>query len=399
MKIYKSSFMMLALTSFSLTLSAQESTKMQDFEHMFTAGKVSGKVQTMYAWYEQKQKGLSNSSASAVGGVLKYELAPFHGFNAGVAFYTSHDIDFATGDGRHHNSELSSSKGDYTQMAQAYLNYKYKDFNLRVGRQVLDTPLADSDDIRMISNSFEAYVATYDYKGFEFMAGNIQSMQGYDADLDTPWIQTGKNGTNFGGISYDDGLQLNLWYYNVTNEVNAFYFDGGTKYEINKDSFVHAMVQYLHEDELSSSGYESDIYGAMAEVVSHGVTLSIAYNASLSSPSKMSFSGFGGGTLFTSMDTLILDDIADDRDTRAVVPSIGYEIENVNISYAYGDFQGDVNSAGKKAHITEQDISIEYDVNDKFLISCLYAMQDDKENSVKTEHDWNRLQLLAKYNF
>ncbi|ADN08572.1 hypothetical protein [Sulfurimonas autotrophica] len=380
-------------------MEVKEVSVTDNLKHMFKDAKVSGQIRAMYAGYEQKEQNVDNNYATALGGKLKYELAQLQGFNAGVAFYTSHDLNFASGDNTYHNNELSSSDGSYTQTAEAYLNYKYQDFNFRAGRQVLDTPLADSDDIRMISNSFEAYVATYNYNGFEFMAGNIQSWQGYDAGLDTPWEKTGKNGTNFGGVAYNNVWELNLWYYNITDVVNAFYFDGGIEYNINKDILIHAMVQYLDENELALSGYESTIYGAMAEFVSHGVSVGIAYNKSFGTQSKMSFSGFGGGTLFTSMDTLILDDIADDRDTHSLVPSIGYEIQNFSFLYAYGDFKGDADSLGKKAHIIEQDVSLEYNVNDEFLVACVYAMQEDKANSVKTDHDWNRFQLMVNYNF
>ncbi|WP_457743455.1 hypothetical protein [Sulfurimonas sp.] len=369
------------------------------FKHMFKDGKISGQIRTIYAGYEQKAQNTPNNYATAIGGKLKYELAELAGFNAGMAFYTSYDMNFATGENLKHNNELSSSKGSYTQTSEAYINYKYKDFNFRAGRQVLDTPLADTDDIRMISNSFEAYVATYDYNGFNFMAGNIQTWQGYDAGLDTPWEKTGKNGTNFGGVSYNDVWELNLWYYNITEQLNALYFESGIQYDINEYSLIHLMVQYLDERELASSGYASKIYGAMAEVVVHGVSFGIAYNKSFTNSSKMSFSGFGGGTLFTSMDTLILDDITEDRNTYSFVPSIGYTIEDFNFLYAYGDFRGDTNTQKKKAHIMEQDISLEYNANDEFLVSCVYAMQKDKENSVKTEHDRNRFQLMVNYNF
>ena len=55
-------------------------------------------------------------------------------------------------------------------MAEAYINYKYDTLNFRAGRQVLNTPLADSDDICMIQNTFEAYVATYN-----LWSGNLNS--------------------------------------------------------------------------------------------------------------------------------------------------------------------------------------------------------------------------------
>ena len=207
-------------------MQTKEVSVTDNLKHMFKDAKVSGQIRMMYAGYEQKEQNVANNHATALGGKLKYELAELNGWNGGVAFYTSHDLNFASGNNTYHNNELSSSDGSYTQLAEAYVNYKYKDFNFRAGRQILDTPLADSDDIRMISNSFEAYVASYNYNGFSFMAGNIQSWQGYDADLDTPWEKTGKNGTNFGGVAYNDVWELNLWYYNVTDIVNAIYLDG-----------------------------------------------------------------------------------------------------------------------------------------------------------------------------
>jgi len=268
-------------------LNKKEVSITDSFKYMFKDGKISGQLRTMYAVYKQKAQYTPNNYATAIGGKLKYELAELYGFNAGVAFYTAHDMNFATGENAKHNNELSSSNGSYTQTAEAYINYNYKEFNFRAGRQILDTPLADSDDIRMISNTFNAYVATYKYNGFNFMAGNIQSFQGYDAGLDTPWEKTGKNGTNFGGVSYNNVWELNLWYYNITDVTNAFYFDGGIQYDINKDSLIHLMVQYLDESELDASGYASKIYGAMAEVVVHGVSLGIAYNKSFTNSSKM----------------------------------------------------------------------------------------------------------------
>ena len=368
-------------------------------KHMFEDAKVSGELKTMYVGYNQKEVGVDNSYATAIGGILKYELAELNGFNAAVAVYTSHDVSSLTGDGTKHNSELSSSRGSYTQMSEAYLNYKYKDFNFRAGRQVLNTPLADSDDIRIIQNTFEAYVATYDYKAFELMAGHINSWQGYDAGLDDGWSKAGENGTNFGGVSYNNVLELNAWYYNITKETNAAYFDFGIQYGITKDMIFHAMAQYLKEDELSNSGYKTEIYGGMVEYVIHGLSFNIAYNQADSRNGKESFSGTGGGTLFTSMDTMILDEIAQDRKANAIVSGISYNYKDFNFLYAYGSFKGDRNSLGEKENIVEQDISFEYNVDAKFTLAALYAMQEDRQHSQKTAHDWNRSQLMLQYNF
>jgi len=380
-------------------LDKKDSSIVDSFKHMFVDGKVSGQIRTMYVGYEQKELGAQNTHATALGGILKYELAEFNGLNAGVAAYTSHDINFASGDGAKHNNELSSSDGDYTQMAEAYLNYKYNDLNLRVGRQLLDTPLADSDDIRMIKNSFNAYALTYNYAGVDFMLAHLKSWQGYDADLDDPWNKTGKEGTNLVGASYSEEIEFNLWYYNITNNLNALYFDGGFEYAFEKEYQLHCMAQYLHENELDNSGFAADIYGAFAEFVAYDIGFNIAFDKSNRKTGKQTFSGNGGGSMFTSMDTSIIDDIANDRDVLAIVGGVVYSFRDFNFLYAYGDFSGGKNSAGQKEHKVEQDLSIEYNVNDEFLVSAVYASVSDKEYSVKTQNDWNRMQVMINYNF
>jgi len=380
----------------------KEVSSVEKFKHMFSDGKVSGQLRSVYAGYEQLKFGETDTYATALGGGLKYELASLYGFNGAVAFKTSQDLDFATGDKKKakHNPELSSSKGNYTELSEAYINYTYKDFNFRAGRQVLDTPLADSDDVRMISNTFEAYVITYELNNFSFMAGNLQKWQGTDAGLDDGWVDAGDTGTTFGGISYDDKIiEFNAWYYNVTKLTNAFYTDLGLNYQFNDDFSLHGGVQYLNEGELDNSGVKADIYGVMAEFVAYDLGFNIAYNSSSKQTAKESFSGFGGGSLFTSMDTMILDGITADRDASSVVAGLSYAIGDFNLLYAYGDFKGDADSTGVKEHIIEQDMGFEYNLNDEFVVSAIYVMEEDKENSAKTDSDWNRAQVMLNYNF
>ncbi|MFA5233091.1 MAG: OprD family outer membrane porin [Sulfurimonas sp.] len=369
---------------------------------MFEEGKISGEIRSMYAEYNLKKAGEKDIYATAIGGYLKYESAELNGFSAAAAFALSHDVGFATGDeGVKQNPELSSSDGEYSVLREAYLNYKSGDFNFRAGRQIIDTPLADSDDIRMIANTFEAYIASYQLSNFSFMAGKLQKWQGYDADLDIGWTRAGKDGTWFGGVSYaDDMLEANAWYYNITKLTNAAYFDLTLGYEMNSDISLSAAVQYLNESEISSSATKADIYGALVELSAYGFTLGAAYNKSNRKAGKESFSGFGGGALFTSMDTMILNEITYDRDAEAVVGSISYEIDKLTLSYAYGNFDGDADGLGDRAHIVEQNIGAEYTViEDKLLVRAIYAMQNNKESLVKTDNDWSRFQLMVAYSF
>ncbi len=392
-----------AIDSFSQVQEKDVST-VSKFKAMFSEGKVTGQLRMVAAGYDLKEIGESDNYAAAAGGMLKYELAELNGFNAGVAFTTSQDIDFITGDKNHakHNPELSSSEGAYTELTEVYVNYKNSGLNIRLGRQLLDTPLADSDDIRMVPNTFEAYVASYDISDFTLMAGNIQSWQGADTGLDDGWVNTGDSGVSFGGVAYSNILETSAWYYDISKEgeaTNALYLDLGVDYAFSDDLTLYASMQYLSEKEVDNSGVEADIYGVLVEGVAYGIGVNIAYNKSSAKDGKRSFSGIGGGTMYTSMDTMIIDEITQDRDADALVLGLVYSLSDWNFLYAHGTFKGDANSAGVKAHIVEQDIGFEYSVNDEFVLAAIYVMQEDLENSVKGENDWNRAQLMVKYDF
>ncbi len=375
-------------------------------KRMVKYGKISGEVRSIYTHYDNADA--TNTYATAVGTQLKYELAKFKGFNGGIALSLSRDINAWSGDTLSYTNELSSEDGSYAQMSELYIDYEYENFSLRGGRQVLDTPLADSDDVRMIPNTFEAYIVNYTLNDFSFMGGLIKEWQGADAGLDTqePWQETGKDGTYFGGVSYESDLFAgSAWYYDVSeNDVEnvasqSAYADISSHYDINENVAIYGGLQYLNQREQSNSGVKSSIYGANAEVLAYGLGLNLAYNKAEKYSGKNSFSGFGGGTLFTSMDSMIIDAIADDREAEAVVAGLSYSIGDFNLLYAYGDFKGGANSAGQKEHIVEQDIGLEYTPSENITIASIYTMNDDKENTATNDGNWNNFRVLFSYNF
>ena len=389
----------------------KEITVVDKFRHMFEDGKVTGQIRSMYMGYDEKNS--NNRDATAIGGMLKYELASFNGFGGGVAFRTSNDITALSGEGADHNNELSGDSKSYNQLSQAYLSYKYDAFTLKAGRQVLDIPLADSDDIRMIPNSFNAYVLAYKADSFEIKGGYFDRWQGSDAGLDDNWVKTGKNGTLFGGIIYDGEIfEANGWMYGFSNASqsaivdgadangnNSYYVDFGAHYHINKDIHIHGVAQYLKQNERDNSGVSSEIYGLMGEFVIKDLTLNVAYNDAKHQAGKHSFSGYGGGYLFTNMDAMILDEITEDRRAYAWVGGLNYALGDVNFLYAYGDFKGDADSAGVKAHITEQNIGLEYNHSEELTIATLYVIDRNKEDSSSEDFNNDNFRILVTYNF
>jgi len=378
----------------------KEVSEVDKIKKMFTNVKASGELRAVYA----TAPATGGAYATAIGGIIKYELAEYRGFNAATAVYTAYKTPFASGDGVKFNDEITSSQGNHTDMSEAYLNYRYDDLNIRIGRQVLDTPLADADDIRMIKNTFEAYTIKYENDGLNMMLGYINNWHGTDAGLDDGWVDAGDKGTHFAGIAYSEGLEFDAWYYNFSSSLipienignNSAYVDIGVEYHVNDEILLHMMAQYLYQSEIDNSGIEASIIGALVEVVVSNIGFNLAINQSYKHKGKSSFTGIGGGALFTNLDTMGLDVISADRDSRAIVAGVSYEYKNFGCTYAYGDFSGDEDSIGDNEHIIEQDIGASYNLNDEFVVGLIYSLYDDKKNSAQ---DWNRGQVILNYNF
>ena len=367
-------------------------------EGSLSEGKVTGEIRSKYLGVSSDAQ---DNHATAIGAMIKYESASLYDMSAGFGFNTSEDIGSLSGDRskNERNPELSSSNGEYTVLSEAYLNYSNSNLNVRLGRQVVDTPLADSDDIGMIANTFEAYMATYELSNITLTAGNLQKWQGVDTGLDDGWLDTGDTGTWLGGITYSSDVEASAWFYSVGGLTNAIYADVSYTQKINDDTSLNIAGQFINEAEVDNSGVEANIIGASLGLEVQGLGLSLAYNQSSKADAKASFSGFGGGTLFTNMDIMIIDEITEDRDAQAFVIGASYAISHLNLSYAYGNFTGDANSLSAKEHIVEQDIILEYELNENLALEVIYVMSSDEESSVDTGFDFNSAEVKLSYVF
>ena len=387
----------LLFSLFSLNLFAQT-----QLSESVTNGFFSVEIASTYIQKQLDNAHSENNYATALGGQFKYETAPFEGFNAVGAFYISQDINFATGEvsNTKQNSELSSTKGNYTELAEAYINYNYKDINLRTGRQVIDTPFANSDPIRMVKNTFEATIATYKSDEFTLVAGKILNWQGYDAGLEKGFTPVGKSGAWLGSVGFSsESIDASIWLYEISDLADIFYTDAGVHLHVSDDSVLHVRAQYISQQELSKSTINAQIYGVLSRLELYGLSINLAYNKAKCDKGKSSFSGFGGGTLYTSMDTMILDNISAQRQSEAFSTALSYDFKNFKLFYALGEFVGKKNYLGEKADIIEQNIGFEYNINNDFQFSAIYVKESDKIDPKNVQNNSNRAQINLTYSF
>ncbi|WP_455756855.1 OprD family outer membrane porin [Sulfurimonas sp.] len=400
----------------SLLISASYAAdSVNSINDMFANGKVSGQVRLGYIKNSTSVAASKDTSATAVGGQLKYETAAYHGLSLGAAMYTSNSISSLSGDDKkaEYNEDLASSEKDYTELAEAYVNYSSGGLNIRAGRQLIDTPLADSDDIRMTPHTFEAYVISYAMNNFTFIGANVRSWQGVDAGYANvtgntwPEVGTDNEGVWMGAALYsNDMIEAGAWYYDVGNLAKAFYVDAVMPFKLSDNLEVVVGAQYLDEDELKNdagaqSGIEGSVVGLMAESSVNDFGLSLAYNKADTKDTKNIFGGYGGGPFFTNMDTMTADNLTTGySDATSIVVGMSYTMSGIEASVAYGDFKADAIAGGVEAHVTELDIGLAYSYNEgEADFTLMYVIGDDKKSSTKTSYDDSHIQITGNYNF
>ena len=402
---------------------------------LFENGKVSGQIEVMYSGYKESGINATNADpySTAIGGQLMYKSAHLNGFAVGAEFTTVHEIAELSGedDEAERSTMMVSGEGDYTELSQAYLEYVNAGLTLRVGRQLIDAPLADRGNIRIVNNTFQGYTLRYDMEAllyendsFAIIAGYLDKWQGTDTGLvdssyspasTDSWQNTGDNGTAFIGVSYEsDIFHFCAWYYDISktdpntnsfgqNIANRSIYADVTYHAINKEAFsIDISAQYLQQNEDDNSGIEADIYGVMLEANVDDFSFLLAYNKRDSDDTQTSFSGFGGGTLYTNLDNMIIDTIGG-GDVDAYVAAITYSIGDATIGYVHGSFLRDATSTLAKEEIIEHNIGVEYSVNDNLTLFGIITLNDDKEDTgtgtIYNSGDFTNIRVAASYNF
>lgn len=116
----------------------------------------------------------------AIGGKLGYISPGWRGLSAGATFYTTQPIGSMDDEAMF----LDSNNDGYSILGQAYVNANLGATNIRLGRQEIDTPHADTDDIGMVPNTFEGLVITNEsFANTQLMAAHLRRWAGVDAPV------------------------------------------------------------------------------------------------------------------------------------------------------------------------------------------------------------------------
>lgn len=179
----------------------------------------------------------STIESLTAGGILKYESADFYGVKAGVAAYSSNRIGgFIDADKGASSGNLEAGTGDNLNfIGEAYLQYNVDKTMVKVGRQQLNTPILNKNDVRTIPTVYEAaIVENKNIANTTIQLGYVVSQTGFGSKFN----DFDKNEANWG----DSGL-ASLY---VTN--NSF-----------KPLKVRAQYIKMISDDYTTGGAKTDI--------------------------------------------------------------------------------------------------------------------------------------------
>jgi hypothetical protein len=263
----------------------------------------------------------SKSQAWAAGGSLVYRsglIADVFGVQA--ALYTSQPLSAPSGEGG--TKLLTPSQNALNSFGQAYARAQIGDQEFRGGRQLVNTPLINAQDSRMVPNTFEGL--TLDTlpdkdRNYDYAVGYLTAMKQRDSNTFISMSDAlaggnvGDRGTPFGMVKYQPFAELSTLFMNyyLPDFLNTAFLQAEYDFKFAKERpnwILGANIIDQHsvgENLLTGSSFHTYQASAKVQMEYAGLTLFIA-GSSTGDSSKI-FSPFGSKPNYTDMQQVSFD--------------------------------------------------------------------------------------------
>ena len=390
----------------------------ETFNEVFTQGVFYGRLRLNsfgFDWDTEVDNKRKDHYTMGIGGSLIYKSAYLNGFGFTVGGYTSQnpihmdDEDvkyYKVGKGVLKRYDVAT-RGQYgiSSLAQAYLEYKDEKLNIKIGRQIFESRMTKSNDIKMIPNTFEGvtlhttlipehnFKAAYltkqklrDHTSFHHIFAYNDGPDKYDKWLgnDDTAMHRGITISKLNALGIDDRVILfeldngkkgefgYLLNYTIVPELfSSMTIDMDYKYRINEYKIAPAL-RYMHQFDHGAG----EIGGANLK------TKNVAY----SDPDSVEANLYGAR----------IDVSKDNWKIRAGVSVISDDADIISPwrSFATGGFGYSLLQYNWYSNTTSYLLQGEYDFEDHDLhVLMRYAIQDFDDDKSGVQADSNVLQF------
>ncbi len=335
----------------------------------------------------QYHDSLKSSRDVAIGGYLHSEGELYEGISLGGTFHTTQAF-FGQ-----HDAEgipfFSSQARGYSILSEAYMKGEWGNTSAIFGRQILDTPFLDSDDIGMIPNSFEAYMLmNQDIKNSTILYSYVRAMSGVDSERAEKFDAiNGGSGLHILGLSYEDeALSFSAWYYLLPHLASYSYLEVG--YEMGYERFSYAFLaqavlqEFVEAEDTKTLGFSASVSDERS-----ALRATFAYNKSYGGVAD---NGFGGGPFFTSSENMTLADHS--VHGEVFYAGVAWEAsEALTLSLAKASLKD-----AKRHDGYEVDVVANYVASDTLSFDAIYSKIDNTDIS---GDKFDNVRVFANYTF
>ncbi len=337
--------------------------------------------------YQHDDKG---NTDIALGSKLGYLSSDFSGLKFAFTIYASTALNSHDGAGI---PFFNSNNNSYAILNEAYIKGSWSNTEIKAGRQILDTPFADSDDLGMVPNSFEAVkIENKTIPNTTLTALFLNKMSGVDAKIPEKFNKiNGNRGVWVLGAAYSgiENLELSGWYYRINKADidKIYYLEANYKNKIADFDYTLAAQYALQHYKNAAS---AKVFGISTSLGYNGINIFASYNKS--NDNKAS-NGFGGGPFFTSAEHLTIAEGG--KNAKAYMFGAEFDASAIGL-------EGLIFSVGKLTlksengiKSTELDISANYSFNDNLELSAVYSKVKERINEDKFDN--TRVFLTYKF--
>lgn len=313
----------------------------------------------------------------SLGGKLHFETEEIDGTSVGVALYSTNAF-LGKNDSRGLTFFDSKHKA-YSILGEAYLKGVLDNSILVIGRQVLDTPFADSDDIGMIPNLFEAYTfINSDIPNTTIIASWLNRGSGIDFDEPEKFSRlNGDHGVQTIGVEYEglNNTTISGWFYNLKDEAKLSYIELG--YSFNMSDLIFDLAGQYSVQNFENSE-DTTIVGANISISdeARGFTFASSYNKSSDFTAT---NGFGGGPFFTNSEHLTLPDAGEGGEI--VFYSLEWDLGSIGVD-GLSLFVSKADLSDKDGNEGDEvDFILHYDVDKRLSLDIIHSQIDNNNIS------------------
>lgn len=272
----------------------------------FKEGSVHGNIK--YYYIDTVKEGspvTSSQHSNSIGGQLGYVTGSLYGLKLGTTFMTTNPFALPDGTSNVDTSTIGRSNGiagvdaatnGFSVLGEAYAQYNRDNYDLWYGRKVIETPLIDAKDVRMLPSSVQGGMASV--KIIPEVQISVGYIDKFKQRTSSRFINIIENalGANTQAITGDsggyvlpfsisykgNGFSARVYDYYAPDFMNSVYADATFANKLDSDWSYSASVQAIAQQSVGNadSAEARAIMGGKINAQEVGAKLSVTYQES-----------------------------------------------------------------------------------------------------------------------